>query len=69
MRATMRLPLPALTLTALLALTGCAGGDATPDDPAGGGVPPQGGDATPEHGAVGQSEGYPDSGSAGEAQQ
>lgn len=48
-----------------LALTGCSGGDSSPDDAAEGGVPPQ--SSVSPQGNIGQSEGYPDSDAQQEA--
>lgn len=67
MRSTVRQRLTVLTVAGLLASGGCYGGDSSPEEPAGGGVPPRG--EAPQDGNVGQSEGFPDSDAAGEAQQ
>jgi hypothetical protein len=51
--------IPTLAIAAALALTGvaCEGGDVSPEDAAGGGVPPREVQPQPN---VGQSEGFPD---------
>ena len=63
----MRIRLSALAsgLVLLLALAGCSGGDSSPEDAAGGGVPPQ--SSVSPNTNIGRSEGYPDADAQQEA--
>lgn len=53
-----RLPAALSALAMAAALAGCYGGDSSPEDPAGGGIPPQ--SSVEPRTNIGQSEGFPD---------
>lgn len=53
-----RLPAAVSALAMAAALAGCYGGDSSPEDPAGGGIPPQ--SSVEPRTNIGQSEGFPD---------
>ncbi|HWH31318.1 MAG TPA: hypothetical protein VNU01_01460 [Egibacteraceae bacterium] len=60
-----RLPATVSALAMAAAVAGCSGGDSSPEDAAGGGIPPQ--SSVEPRTNIGQSEGFPDAGAQQEA--